>query len=44
MGKMHIGKMFFENWKSQLRWQRLQPFEKIAALIKRHWDGVVTFV
>lgn len=41
---MHIGKMFFENWESRLRWQRLQPFVKIAALIERHWYGVVIFV
>jgi transposase len=31
---------FFENWKAQLRWQRLKPYEKFAAMIERHWDGI----
>lgn len=34
---------FFENWKAQLRWQRLKPFEEFAALIKRHWDGIASY-
>ena len=34
---------FFENWKAQLRWQRLKPFEKFATMIERHWDGVVSY-
>ena len=31
---------FFDNWKAQLRWQRLKPYEKFAAMIDRHWDGI----
>ena len=31
---------FFEHWKAALKWQRLEPFEKFAALIERHWDGL----
>jgi transposase len=34
---------FFENWKTQLKWQRLKPFEKFAAMIERHWDGLVSY-
>jgi len=34
---------FFESWKSQLRWQRLKPFEKFAVMIERHWDGIVSY-
>jgi transposase len=34
---------FFENWKAQLRWQRLQPYEKFAAMIERHWDGIAAY-
>jgi transposase len=34
---------FFESWKSQLRWQRLKSFEKFAAMIERHWDGIVSY-
>jgi transposase len=34
---------FFVSWKSQLRWQRLKPFEKFAAMIERHWDGIISY-
>jgi transposase len=33
---------FFENWKSQLRWQRLLPFEKFAEMVERHWNGTIS--
>jgi transposase len=31
---------FFDNWRSSLKWQRLGPYEKFAAMIDRHWDGI----
>jgi len=31
---------FFDNWKTALKWQRLKPYEKFAAMIERHWDGI----
>ena len=34
---------FFDNWKKQLRWQRLEPYEKFARMIDRHWDGIVAY-
>jgi transposase len=34
---------FFDNWKAQLRWQRLEPYEKFAAMIERHWDGIAAY-
>jgi len=34
---------FFDNWKAQLKWQRLKPFEDFAALIERHWDGIISY-
>ncbi|OGP23553.1 MAG: hypothetical protein A2X93_09295 [Deltaproteobacteria bacterium GWC2_56_8] len=34
---------FFENWKSQLRWSRLEPFHKFALMIERHWEGIVSY-
>jgi len=34
---------FFERWRAALRWQRLKPFEKFAALIERHWDGIAAY-
>jgi len=34
---------FFEQWRSSLRWQRLPSFEKFAAMIERHWDGIAAY-
>ena len=34
---------FFENWKAALKWQRLEPYEKFAAMIERHWDGIAAY-
>ena len=34
---------FFENWKNSLKWQRLKPYEKFAAMIERHWEGIVSY-
>lgn len=34
---------FFENWRAALRWQRLEPYEKFAELIERHWDGIAAY-
>ena len=34
---------FFENWRGQLKWQRLKPYEKFAEPIDRHWDGIAAY-
>jgi transposase len=34
---------FFENWREQLKWQRLKPYEDFAAMIDRHWDGIAAY-
>ena len=34
---------FFESWRRSLRWQRLPSFEKFAALIDRHWEGIAAY-
>jgi transposase len=34
---------FFENWKDALKWQRLNPYEKFAEMIDRHWDGIAAY-
>ncbi len=34
---------FFENWREQLKWQRLKPYEDFAAMIERHWDGIAAY-
>ena len=31
---------FFEHWRASLKWQRLEPYEKFAQMIDRHWDGI----
>lgn len=34
---------FFERWKQGLRWQRLKPYQKFAAMIDRHWEGIASY-
>ena len=34
---------FFENWRDALKWQRLEPYEKFARMIDRHWDGIAAY-
>jgi len=34
---------FFDNWKQQLKWQRLKPFEKFGMMIEKHWYGIVSY-
>jgi transposase len=34
---------FFDNGKIALKWQRLEPYEKFAKMIERHWDGIAAY-
>jgi transposase len=34
---------FFDNWRSSLKWQRLEPYEKFARMVDRHWDGIAAY-
>jgi transposase len=34
---------FFEQWQAALRWQRLPSYQKFAAMIDRHWDGIAAY-
>lgn len=34
---------FFDNWRESLKWQRLSWFEKFAAMIERHWEGIAAY-
>ena len=34
---------FFENWRAALKWQRLEPYEKFAEMIDRHWNGIAAY-
>jgi hypothetical protein len=31
-----MGAEVFDNWKAELRWQRLEPYRKFAEMIERH--------
>ena len=34
---------YFENWVAQLRWQRLEPMEKLARMLRNHLDGILNY-
>jgi transposase len=34
---------FFDNWKDGLKYQRLPSYEKFAAMIERHWEGIAAY-
>jgi transposase len=34
---------FFDQWRASLKWQRLEPFERFADMIERHWDGIAAY-
>ncbi|GFP40792.1 hypothetical protein HKBW3S47_02489 [Candidatus Hakubella thermalkaliphila] len=34
---------FGDNWKEQLKWQRLEPYKKFTAMIDRHMDGILGY-
>lgn len=34
---------FWENWKAQLKWQRMPAYRKFAKMVDRHWDGILAF-
>jgi transposase len=34
---------FFENWKAQLKWSRLEPYQKFIELVERHWEGIISY-
>lgn len=34
---------FFENWREALKGQDLKPYEKFAAMVDRHWDGLAAY-
>jgi transposase len=34
---------FFDNWKIQLRFSRLKPFQDFVGLVERHWEGIVSY-
>ena len=42
-GRGGWARRFFEHWRAALKWQRLGPYEKFAAMIERHWEGIAAY-
>ena len=42
-GREGWARRFFDNWRASLKWQRLEPYERFAAMIDSHWDGIATY-
>jgi len=42
-GREGWARRFFERWRAALKWQRLRPYEKFAAMIERHWEGIAAY-
>jgi transposase len=42
-GREGWARRFFDNWRGSLKWQRLKPYEKFAAMIDRHWGGIAAY-
>jgi transposase len=34
---------FFAHWRDALKWRRLEPFRKFAAMVENHWDGIEAY-
>ena len=34
---------FWNSWKDGLKWKRLEPFQKVARMVERHWEGIVSW-
>jgi transposase len=34
---------YLQRWMSQLRWQRLRPFEKLAEMLLNHLEGILSY-
>ncbi len=34
---------YLQNWIDQLRWQRLAPMEKLAAMLLKHLEGILNY-
>jgi transposase len=34
---------YLQKWMDQLKWQRLKPFEELAAMLLKHLDGIANY-
>lgn len=39
----HWARKFFENWRTSLKWQRLESYQRFADMIDRHWAGLAAY-
>ena len=42
-GREGWARRFLEHWRAARTWQRLEPYQRFAAMIDRHWDGISTY-
>ena len=42
-GREGWARRFFDHSQAALKWQRLGPYEKFAAMIERHWEGIAAY-
>jgi transposase len=42
-GREGWARRFFDNWCASLKWRRLEPYERFAKMIDRHWDGIAAY-
>jgi len=38
-----LARAFVDRWRDSLKWQRLKPYERFAAMIDRHWEGIASY-
>jgi transposase len=34
---------FWEDWKAQLKWQRMPAYRRFVKMIESHWEGIIAF-
>jgi transposase len=42
-GREGWARRFFDNWRASLKWQRLEPYQRFADMIDRHWDAIAAY-
>jgi len=42
-GREGWARRFFDRWRAALKWQRLGPYDKFAAMIERHCEGIAAY-
>ena len=37
------GRAWRWHWRASLKWQRLPSYQKFAAMVERHWEGIAAY-